>query len=569
MGSHSQTHTHNPHHYPYELPREFGHGFTARQSSDWRAERAERRYPVASAAAWREDASPALDLRLLLPLIVNGVARIARVAAPDVASALRRLRMRVTLSLFRAMFALLVVVMTSAALAGCGLRKPYQAPDVQAAALTNVDASLFAAQPYDPRWWRQFDDPVLEGLETAALTANHDVRVAIARVQQARAIFDDVNLDRYPTVTAGAFVERREQTIPGFTQEPVDTSTYRAGFDAFWEIDVFGRVRSAVRAAAASAQGFEATLEDVRVSVAAEVARNYFELRGLQQQLAVAERSLANQRETLRLTQVRRDAGFGEEFDVASAAARVAAIEAGIPPIRTGLAEREHRLAVLIGKRPGEVGVDLSPRPYPILAKALPIGESSTLLRRRPDVRAAERRVAEAAAREGVAYAELFPRITVTGVLGLLAGRGSVFGTSDSRAWAVTPALNWAAFDLGSARARLRGAQAGTIETVASYELTVLRALEETENALVAYREQQQRLVKLADQARESTRAAAIARTRYKEGVADFLSLLDAERTQLQAEDAVAQAEAGAFTTVVAVYKALGGISETPAPTAP
>jgi multidrug efflux system outer membrane protein len=157
----------------------------------------------------------------------------------------------------------------------------------------------------------------------------------------------------------------------------------------------------------------------------------------------------------------------------------------------------------------------------------------------------------------------------VTGVLGLLAGRGSVFGTSDSRAWAVTPALSWAAFDLGSARARLRGAEAGTRETLASYEQTVLRALEEAENALVAYREQQQRLVKLADQARESTRAAAIARTRYREGVADFLSLLDAERTQLQAEDAVAQAEAGAFTTVVAVYKALGGISEAPATVSP
>lgn len=566
MSSHS--HTHHHHYYPYELPREAPI-----------ASRAEQHYTVASvaaaAAAARErqrqqgDAEPALDLRLLLPLLAGGIARIARTVVPEIRRTLDRVRMRLALQLFRALFLFAVVILTAAATAGCGLRKPYQAPDTQPAALKNADAALFAAKPYDPRWWGQFNDPVLEGLETAALAANHDIRVAIARVQQARAIFDDVKLDRYPTVTVGALAEKREQTIPGFTDEPIETTTYRAGFDAFWEIDVFGRVRSAVRAAQASAQGFEATLEDVRVSVAAEVARNYFELRGLQQQLAVAERSLANQRETLRLTQVRRDAGFGEEFDVASAAARVAAIEAGIPPIRTGLAEREHRLAVLIGKRPGDVGVDLSPRPYPILAKALPIGESDTLLRRRPDVRAAERRLAEASAREGVAYAELFPRITVTGVLGLLAGRGSVFGTSDSRAWAVTPALNWAAFDLGSARARLRGARAGTIEVLASYELTVLRALEETENALVAYREQQQRLVKLADQARESTRAAAIARTRYREGVADFLSLLDAERTQLQAEDAVAQAEAGAFTTVVAVYKALGGISEAPAPTAP
>ena len=174
----------------------------------------------------------------------------------------------------------------------------------------------------------------------------------------------------------------------------------------------------------ATAQSFEATADDVRVSVVAEIARNYFEIRGLQQQLAVAERSLANQRETLRLAQVRRDAGFGEEQDVASAAARVAAIEASMPPIRSATAQREHRLAVLTATRPGELGADLSPRAYPPLTKALAVGEPNTLLRRRPDVRAAERQLAAATAREGVAAADLYPRITITGFLGLLAGRG-------------------------------------------------------------------------------------------------------------------------------------------------
>jgi multidrug efflux system outer membrane protein len=295
--------------------------------------------------------------------------------------------------------------------------------------------------------------------------------------------------------------------------------------------------------------------------VAAEVARNYFEVRGLQQQLAVAERSLVNQRETLRLTTVRRDAGIGEEQDVASAAARVAAIEASIPPIRSAIAQREHHIAVLIGTRPGALGVDLSPRPYPPLTKALAIGEPGSLLRRRPDVRAAERRLASATAIEGVAAAELYPQISISGFLGLLAGRGNTFfNASDSRAWAVTPALSWAAFDLGSARARLRGAEGATRESIAEFEQIVLRALEETENALVNYREEQERLVRLTDQARESARAATIARTRYQAGVVDFLALLDAERTQLQAEDAVAQAEAGVFTSVIAVYKALGGI---------
>lgn len=228
--------------------------------------------------------------------------------------------------------------------------------------------------------------------------------------------------------------------------------------------------------------------------------------------------------------------------------------------IRAAIARREHRLAVLAGVRPGGLRADLTYRPYPPLARALSIGEPSPLLRRRPDVRAAELRLAAAAAREGIAAADLFPRVTISGFLGFLAGRGSLFGTADSRAWAVTPALGWAAFDLGSARARLRGAEAASREALAEFEQAVVLALEETENALVAYREEQQRLVKVVEQARESARAAGIARVRYREGATDFLSLLDAERTQLQAEDAVALAEVGVFTSVVAVYKALGGI---------
>ncbi len=458
------------------------------------------------------------------------------------------------------MFRRALVIAALVSVGACSARAPYHPPPTPPAVVQNVDPALFVDQPYDPRWWTQFDDPILEQLEADALRSNLDVRMAVSRVSQARALFDETVREQYPVPTADASLDRRKQVIPGFTDEPIDTSTYRAGFDAFWEIDLFGRIRSGVRAASATAASFSATLDDVRVSVAAEVARNYFELRGLQQELAVAERSLANQQETLRLTRVRRDVGFGEEQDVASAGARVAAIEASFPPLRTEIAARRHRLAVLTGLRPGELTVDLSPRAYAPIAKALPLGDPGSLLQRRPDVRAAERNVAAAAAREGVAKADFFPRITVTGFLGFLAGRGNMFGTADSHAWAVTPALSWSGFDLGSARARLRGAKADTEEVVAAYEQTVLRALEETENALVAYREEQERLVKLADQARESTRAAAIARARYREGVVDFLSLLDAERTQLQAEDAVAQAEAGVFTGVVAVYKAFGGI---------
>jgi multidrug efflux system outer membrane protein len=348
--------------------------------------------------------------------------------------------------------------------------------------------------------------------------------------------------------------------IPGFTEKPLHIDTYQAGLNASWEIDLFGRVRAAVASARANAESFAYALAAVRVSVAADVARSYFELRGIQQEMAVLDRSLVNQRETLRLTTVRRDAGIGEEQDVASAAARVLAIEADVPPLRAALAAHEHRLAVLTGVAPGQLTTGLAPRAYPVLATTIALGPADTLLDRRPDVHAAERRLASIAAAEGVAAADLYPRVTITGVLGLLAGRGNLFGTRDSRALAVTPALEWSAFDLGSAKARLRGAHARTAEALADYERTLLLALEETSDAHVDYREDQARLVTITDEVRESARAATIARSRYRAGVSDFLSLLDAERTELQAEDRAAQAESDVFVSFVGVYRAVGGL---------
>jgi multidrug efflux system outer membrane protein len=443
---------------------------------------------------------------------------------------------------------------------GCAIHTAAPVATVHQTALVGWDSAAFSDRAYDPRWWQQLDDAVLEQLETAALGANHDVRSAVARLDAARAIFDEDRRSQYPKVTVGAAVDVRDQAIPGFFDQPLRVNTYRAGFDASWELDLFGRVRAAVAAASANAESFQAALAAVRVSVAAEVARNYFEMRGIQQRMSVLDRSLVNQRETLRLTTVRRDAGIGEEQDVASASARVSAIEAELPPLRTALAARAHRLAVLTGQAPGQLTVDLAPRAYPLLAKTIALGPADQLLNRRPDVRAAERRLAATAATEGVAAADLYPRVTISGVLGLLAGRGNIFGTSDSRAWAVTPALQWSAFDLGSARARLRGARAVTQEALAEYEKTMLLALEETDTALMTYRQHQERLVKLTDEVRESARAAGIARARYREGVADFLSLLDAQRTELQAEDGAAQAEADVFTAFVGLYRALGGI---------
>jgi multidrug efflux system outer membrane protein len=448
----------------------------------------------------------------------------------------------------------------TATVAGCAPKIAPPATTIKPSPLVHWDATVFSEQTSDPEWWKQLQDSTLEALERAAQTANRDVQAAVARLEQSRAVFDEDSRLRYPRVTAFASIDARDQAIPGFSDEPVAITTYQAGLFASWELDLFGRVKSAIAAAEANAESFDAALAAIRVTVAAEVARNYFELRGLQQRLSVLDRSLANQRETLRLTTVRRDAGIGEEQDVASASARVFALEADLPSLRSALAAREHRLAVLTGVTPGQLVVDLAPRPYPVLATTVSLGPATGVLSRRPDVRSAERRLAAAAAAEGVAAADLYPRITISGVLGLLAGRGSLFGTADSRSFAVTPALQWSAFDLGSARARLRGAQAATREALASYEQTMLLAIEETEGALLTYRLRQERMLKLADEVRESARAATIARTRYREGVSDFLSLLDAERTQLQAEDGAAQAESDVFVAFVSLYRAVGGM---------
>ena len=456
----------------------------------------------------------------------------------------------------------LAVLAIVATLSGCSVGPHYKAPNPAEVKLHHAQPSEISQEKFDGKWWGQFDDPVLNGLVDSALHANWDIEVARARLAQSRAIYDERKLDKYPTISSTASYQQSREVFPGFTNKPINIKTYQAGFDASWELDVFGRVRHQVGAAAAQDQAFHANLRDVQVSVAAEVARNYFLLRGAQWRLAVAQRSLVNQQDTLKWTEVRRDAGVGEEQDVASAAARVAQTAATIPDINAAILTLQNRIAVLTAVRPGELAADLSAREYTPITKALPIGDPNDLLRRRPDVQAVERRLAQATELQGSAVADLFPHVTFGGFLGFIAGRGDLFFQSDSAAWSIAPSISWPALDYWRFKARVRQASAVTQEDYAQYEQTVLGALEETENALISYHANQEKLIKLNDQARESKRAADIARDRYREGVIDFLQLLDAERVQLQAEDNLAQVEGDVFVSVVTLYKALGGLPE-------
>lgn len=445
--------------------------------------------------------------------------------------------------------------------AACAVGPNYKAPATPPAAFQNADPAVFTAANPEAEWWKAFGDPVLDQLVGQAFSANLDLKIAVARVAEARALFSEQKLDLLPHVTADGTYVKSNQQQPGSNGQRVESQTYQAGFDAGWEIDLFGRVRRGVEAAGAEAGAAQAELRDAQVTVAAEVARNYLELRGAQARLKVANRNLETQRETVRLTKVRFDAGAGSPIDVASAQARLNATEAAIPVLITAEKRANYRLAVLTGQRPGALDALLVSRETDVrpLVTALPIGDAGDLLRRRPDVQAAERRLAAQTAQVGVATADLFPRVSVTGFVGFLSGTSAGFGAGASKAWSVAPNVSWPALDLGSAHARLRAARARDDAALANYDQTVLRALEDLENALVSYRQQQSQLVSLTNQAAASRRAAELARIQYKEGGIDFLVLLDAERTLLAAEDSLSVAETGVNTDVVAIYKALGG----------
>ena len=446
-------------------------------------------------------------------------------------------------------------------LSACAVGHDYKTPVTAPVVLQNAPAATYSAAQPEADWWKLFGDPVLDGLVSQALAGNLDLKVAVARVDEARALFKDARLDQLPRVTASGGYQKSDQQQPGSNGERVEGETYTGGFDAGWEIDLFGRVRRGVESARAEAGAAKADLRDAQVTIAAEVARNYLELRGAQARLAVANRNLETQRETVRLTKVRYDAGAGSPIDVASAQARLNATEAVIPALITAEKRANYRLCVLTGQRPGALNATLVVQNAEVtpLITALPIGDATDLLRRRPDVQAAERRLAAQTAKVGVATADLFPRVRVTGFIGFLSGSAGGFGNSASKAWSVAPTVSWPPLDLGGAHQRLKAAQARNDASLAIYDQTVLGALEDLENALVGYRQQQAQLVSLTNQAAASRRAAELARIQYKEGGIDFLVLLDAERTLLAAEDSLTVAETGVNTNVVAIYKALGG----------
>lgn len=449
---------------------------------------------------------------------------------------------------------------TAIVLAGCASVGPdYQAPKETPVTLIGVDAAHQDSASFQAQWWKQFGDPTLDALIVRAAKNAPDLKIAVARLAQARAALGTAKSQQIPDIETGVSYQRSRQQQPGFSDQRQTVTAYQAGFDASWELDLFGGIRRSVEAARADAAAGEASLRDAQVTLFAEVARNYFDLRGTQLRIDVAKRDIANQQDSLKVIAARVDVGTGAEQDLASAKARLAAVEAQLPVLETQASADQFRLAVLLGQRPGELDIDLSPASFKPIDATLAIGGADEVLQRRPDIRIAERELAAANARIGVAKADYFPHISLGGFIGFLAGRSNNFGGPDSRAWSIAPSISWSGLNVQRVRSGVKGAEARADEARASYDRTVLTALEDVDNSLVAFNRQRDRVEKLLVQATESRRAAALAKLRYDAGRTDYLELLDAERTQLAAEDQLAEAEAGINLRAVQLYKALGG----------
>src|SRR5438034_283510 len=464
---------------------------------------------------------------------------------------------------------LILCAVASVLFSGCAVGPNYKAPQTTVGASfanspTNVVSADEAALA---TWWKGFKDVRLDGLVERAIAHNHDLRIATANLKEARALRRLTTFDLAPTVQGNAGYQNgllsQSAALPGASRGARESELYDASFDATWELDFFGRVRRSVQAANAQFAAAEATRLDVLVSVTAEVARNYLELRGLQNQLAVARKNADVQAETLKITQSRLEGGRGTEFDVSRSRSLLNLTLSTIPPLEAAIQKTIYRIAVLTGQQPTALTTDLfAPVPLPSVIPPLALSNPEFLLRRRPDIRAAERSLAAASARIGIATADLFPRATFIGSVGLQAETLAGLGKNGADTWNFGPRITWAALDLGRVQARIKAADARTEASLAFYERTVLGALEETEDALVDYGHEQTRQQFLEASAQASKQAADLAHQRYESGAADFLSVLDAERTLLEAQDRLAASQTRTATAFVAVYKALGGVWE-------
>jgi NodT family efflux transporter outer membrane factor (OMF) lipoprotein len=422
------------------------------------------------------------------------------------------------------------------------------------------------------RWWTEFNDALLDSLVERAVKSNLDLFVAEARIREARAVVGATGADLWPSLDVSGSISRIRTSenalgLGRLAQQGggnLEQNLFRTGFDSNWEIDVFGGTRRRVEAAEALLDASEEERRSVLVTLLGDVAKNYIDVRGLQRRLAVAQENLKAQQETLRLTKIRFDAGIASDLEVAQAEGLAQTTAAQIPLLESALKQTVYRLDVLLGAQPGMLWSELAREsPIPALPPQARVGMPVELLRRRPDIRSAERQLAAATAQVGAATADLYPKFSLTGAFGLQSVSASDWFTGRSRFWSIGPTISWPVFDAGRIRANIEIRNAQQEQSLRLYEKSVLTALGEVESALVNYSKEQSRYRSLLEAVSANRRAMQMADDLYTQGLVTFLSVLDAQRTLYSSESDLAQSEANMASNLVALYKALGGGWET------
>lgn len=426
--------------------------------------------------------------------------------------------------------------------------------DLRAGVHTTTNAKM---QSLD-QWWTVLNDPVLTGLVARAQTGNLDVRQAMARLRSARAEREINRAERLPTVTANGSVSRARSS--GQTGSAMTSERYANSLDATWELDLFGGKRRAFEAAEATWQASREDLRDVLVSLCAEVALAYVDMRVYQKRLSIAESNLVSQSETYDLARWRQQAQLVTQLDVDQARLSLEQTRASIPSFRSSLEQSMHRLATLLGLPPGALRTLLNERyavPNPPLEVA--VGVPADVLRQRPDVRRAERQFAAQAAKVGVAEAAQYPNLTLSGSIGLEALAAGDLYTCAARTISGAASAGWTLLDGGKKAQAVVSQVALRDEALSAYEAAILKALQDVEDALVAYGNEHDRRRALADAEQSARSAAALARDRYASGLIDFETVLSTQQALLAVQDSLASSQAETSADLIRLYKALGG----------
>jgi multidrug efflux system outer membrane protein len=476
-----------------------------------------------------------------------------------------------------------LAVLMAAALAGCAVGPDYHPPETKVPStwdgqnvVTPDQPSKTAVNPVElVAWWNSFKDPTLSSLVEMAVRANLDLRLAEARIRQARAARGVAGAPLWPEVDASALYQRSEGSSEVGGGGAIATAgglrnLWQAGLDASWEIDIFGGTRRGIEAATADLKAAVEDRRDVLVTLVGDVGNNYISLRGLQKQIAIAQDNLKAQQHSAEITEKRYKAGFVGALDVANAKAQVATTQATIPVFEASARAAIYSLGVLLGREPAVLEKDLSREaPIPPVPPEIPVGLPSDLLRRRPDIRRAEAQVHAATARIGVATADLFPKFNLAGSFGLSASDVTRIDRWTSNYWSWGPSVTWPIFAGGRIYWNIKVQNALQEQALLTYEKTVLTALKDVETALVAYSKEQEHRKALTEAVANNRRAVDLAMTLYVAGRSDFLNVLIAQRSLFATEDALAQSTRTVDTNLIALYKALGGGWESgqPAPT--